>query len=291
MSLLTPSRQDVLNYVNLANGTSYVLADVTFGTPSPTEGSWQGNVTSKNTAVRLTAAAGGTFQGTVVVVYDRLNLASLANIPGFKPRASAPVTTHDILGGIKYFTGLNLSTNDIEPTPMTDNGDGTYSGTLTAKAGSWGWYGSVPVTVQKGGDRLSDIITDTSLDGLNYPTASDQEVYGQLYLYPYDFTSSFAKFVDIEEDVPLTSEQISDLVAAINAVDISSGAGLWNGLSTSSEWSLYGATCSHNGLNGSDLPTNPSYKYVLAINLRVGVTKPSGTLYLHYNDPIDTSSV
>lgn len=289
MSFLSPSRQDILNYVNLANSTSYVLADITFGTPTPTEGSWQGNVTDKNTAVRLTAPASGTFQGTVVVVYDRLNLASLANIKGFKPRATNPATTHDILGGIKYFTGMNLSTNDIEQTPMTDNGDGTYSGILTAKSGSWGWYGSIPVTVQKGGDRLSDILTDTSLDGLNYPTASDQEVYGALYMYPYDMTPYFNTLIDLEDGVALTTDQINALVTAFNAVDVSSGKGLWNGSGQTTTWSLGGAKCVRNGLNGSDLPTNPNYKYVVSIELRADVTTPRGAIYLHYNDPLDTS--
>jgi len=291
MSFLTPSRQDILNYVNLANSTSYVLADVTFGTPAPTEGSWQGNVTDKNTVVRITAAAGGTFQGSAVVVYDRLNLASLANIKGFKPRVTAPATTHDLLASIKYFTGLSLSVNDIEATPMTDNGNGTYSGTLTAKAGSWGWYGSLPITVQKGGDRLSDIITDVTLDGLNYPTTSDQEIYGALYMYPYDMTPYFNTLIDLEDGVALTTEQVNALVLAFNAVDVSSGKGLWTGSGAATTWTLGGAKCVRNGLNGSDLPTNPGYKYVAVIELRADVTTPRGVMYLHYNDYTDPNAV
>ena len=291
MSFLSPSRQDVLNYVNLANSTSYVLADVTFGTPTPTEGTWQGNVTDKNTAVRISAAAGGTFQGSAVVVYDRLNLASLANIKGFKPRATAPATTHDLFASIKYYTGLNLSVNDIEQTPMTDNGNGTYSGTLTAKAGSWGWYGSLPITVQKGGDRLSDIVSDTSLDGLNYPTSSDNEIYAQLYLYPYDFSNSFDLLVDFEEGQVLTQTQADQLATAINALDIGSGKGLWTGSNQATAWSLFGATIVHSGLNGADLPSNPSYKYVVTLQMRADVTAPRGLLVIHYNDPIDSSVV
>lgn len=291
MSFLTPSKQDVLNYVNSTNSTTYVLADLVFGTPAPTEGSWQGNVTTKNTVLRIAAAPGGTYQGSVVVVYDRLNLASLANIPGFKPRATNPATTHDILGGIRYFTGLNLSVDDIEPTPMTDNGDGTYTGTLTAKAGSLGWYGSIQVIVQKGGDRLSDLITDAELDGLNYPTASSTDVYGSLYTYPYDFTPYKATLDAIVDGATLTTEQADALVVALKAVDLGAGKATWNNDGAATTYSLNGAKCVTNGLNGSDLPTNPNYKYVMFLDLRAAVTAPKGTLILHYNDPIDYSSV
>jgi hypothetical protein len=291
MSFISESKQDVLNYINVANSTSYVLNDVTFGTPAPTEGSWQGNVTTKNTVVRVSAKEGGTYQGSVRVVYDRLDLSILPKIQGFKPRASSPATTLDILAGIRYFTGLSLTADDIVSSPMTDNGNGTYTGTLTAKSSSLGWIGSAQVTVQKGGDRLSDIITDTSLDGLNYPTSSDQEVYGALYMYPYDMTPYFDTLIDFDDDVVLTTEQIDALVLAFNTVDVSSGKGLWNGTGQSTTWSLGGAKCVRNGLNGSDLPTNPNYKYVAAIELRADVTTPRGVLYLHYNDPQDLNSV
>lgn len=291
MKYVTESKQAVLDHINAINSTTFVLDDVTFGTPSPTLGSWQGNVTSRNTAIRITAKEGSAFQGSVPVVYDRLDLASLAFIKGFKPRKTAPASTHDLIQGIQYFSGIVFSADDIEDTTMLNNGNGTYSGTLTAKAGSVGWVGSLPITVAAGGDRLSDLLTDAALDGLNYPTTSDQEIYAQMYLYPYDFTPYYNVLVDFEEGVALTGQQITDLVTAIKALDVSSGKTLWTSDAGVTQWSLAGAVCAHSGLNGSDLPTNPTYKYVAAINFRDGVTAPVGTLYLHYNDPVDVNAV
>lgn len=291
MSFMYESKASILGYLNAANGTNYTLSDVSFGVPVPTEGTWQGELTNKNTAVIITAPPGSSYQGQKSITYDRLNLADFSHIKGIRCSADRPATVHQLLKNFRTYTGIWLGAEDVEDSAVVDNGDRTFSATLTAKASSLGWVGSYPITISQGGVRLDEVIAVSALNGLNYPTASDQEIYAQMYLYPYDFSAFYEKLVDIEEGVPLTGEQVMDLVDMIKAVDLSSGRTLWNADSANNQWSLFGAGCLHSGLNGADLPTNPAYKYVAAITLRQGMTTPSGVLYLHYNDPIDSGTV
>lgn len=291
MKFNAESKASVLAYINAANSTTFTDAQVEFGTPALTNGSWQGNTTTKNSVVRLTAKEGSGFEGTTIVAYDRLKLDDLANLQGVKIRANKPTSTIDLLAGFKYYAGMILTADDIEPTPLTDNGDGTYSGTLTAKSSSLGWIGSLPIVVTQGGLRMDELVVDTDLDGLNYPTASNTDVYGPLYTYPYDFTPYKATLDAIVDGATLTTEQADALVVALKAVDLGAGKATWNNDGAATTYSLNGAKCVTNGLNGSDLPTNPNYKYVMFLDLRAAVTAPKGTLILHYNDPIDYSSV
>lgn len=285
MSYLLESKKAVLKDINAANGRTLTLDQISFGVPAPSQGSWLGNATLYNTVCRLNSPSGSEYEGHVDVAYDRLDLARLTLTKGWRAIQTNPTTIHNLLPYIRYFTGTDLTGDDIEDGGFSSNGDGTYAGTLIAKAGSIGWIGSVPVTVYPGGSRLEDIIVDDTMNGLNYPTAADDQPFGLFYMYPYNFTPYFDTLVDIE-DGALTGDQITALVAAFKATDISSGKDLWNENGASTTWSLAGAECVSNGLNGSDLPTNPAYKYVMVLRLRSGVVAPAGDMYLHYNDPV-----
>ena len=286
MSYLLESKKAALKDINAANGTTYTVDDVTFGVPSPSQGSWLGGVTERNTVVRLTATPGGPYEGTQQVAYDRLSLNDLPRVKGWKAIQTNPTTIYNLLPYIKYFTGVTLTTDDVVDGGFTSNGDNTYAGTLVAKADSIGWIGSTPITVYPGGVRLDEVITQANLPGLNYPTELDTDIYGQFYLYSYDFSPYYDTLVDLNDDDELEGAALTAVVNAIKAVDIGSGKDLWNGNAGTATWSLAGATVVRNGLNGSDLPTNPSYKYVLVLRPRDGMTTPAGNLYLHYNDPL-----
>lgn len=286
------SKLSLLNYLNAKNATTFKMTDLDFSVPTVINGTWRGVANPHNTAVRVTASASSIFQGTVVVTYDRLELKEIVKIPGFTLRADHPTSAHQLLDGLATFNGLNFTADDIEDSPITDNGDGTYSVTLTAKANSYGWVGNVTIpNFGQGGAPLDRVLSGSDMPGLNYPTSSDGDVYGALYLYAYDFTDYFDLMMDLEEGVPLTAQQATDLAAAINALDVSTGAGAWNASSEQAAWSLQGAVPFLNGLNTPDLLTNSSYKYALLLDLRPGVTMPKGRLALHYNDPIDSGSV
>lgn len=291
MSYMTKSVDDFLATLNAANSTAFTAADITFGVPQVVEGTWQGQVTSHNSAMRVTAKAGGAYQGTKVLTYDRLKLNDLvsANIPGFKVSAYTATTIYTLFPMLQYWTGIQFTTDDLNDGPLVDNGDNTMTAVLSAKPGSIGWIGNLSIIVTKGSAPIDEMVQVTALPGLNYPTANDQDTFAQLYMYGYDFTSYFTQVQAMAPGV-LNSTQADQLVTAFKAIDISAGKALWVNNPGDTQWNLAGATVLSNGLNSGSLPTNPAYKYVMALQLAGGVLLPAGAMYLHYNDPFDPSA-
>lgn len=292
------SKVDFLNQLNAANslsGAATLLAtDFTYSVPKVVAGSWRGVNSDRNTAVRLTGN-GSTYQGSQVILYNRRDLAQLANLPGLKLQAYNPVTTKDLFPSLKFFLGLNVTTDDIQDLPITLAGDGSGTAQLTANPNSLGWQGSVAIPFTQGGIALDQAASVTSLVGLNYPVddatgAPGSTTYGPAYLYAYDFTAYTATLINYTP-ATLSQAQADYLVAALQAVDVGQGKALWNDVAsgaTFTAWNLTGATIVSNGLNdSSSMPTNPLYKYVLRLRLRSDVTVPTGDLYLHYNDPFN----
>lgn len=287
MSYQLPDQDSILSYVNTLNATAFKVGDVTFSNPQVVNGTWREQATSKNSAVRLIGVEAKGYAGRQVVLYDRLSIASLANIPGFRVMADNPATVHDLLTSIQLYTGVQFSTDDVENTAVFIDTDSKRKAVLTAKPNSLGWVGSLQVEVLQGGILLDEKVTTPDLPGLNYPTASDTDTYGAVYTYGYDFTPYFDTMINIPTGV-LSGANADALVAALKAVDVSAGATLWNNTQGQTAWCLYGATVTFSGLNNpATMPTNPLYKYVVALTLAAGVTTPAGTLYLHFNDPFN----
>lgn len=291
MSYQLESKTDVLRIINETNGTTLVASQVVFGTPQVINGTWRGLANPHNTAVRISADPSSEFEGYQVLTYDRYKLDDLVELQGFVVSADHPVTVYDLFDGLLYFNGLRLGPDDVVDSPVDDNGDGTYSATLTAKPTSLGWIGSLALTnFAQGAAPLDAALSGSDMPGLNYPEARDDVVFAALYLYGYDFTDLYDTLLDFEEDSIIDSEQATPLAEFVNTVDVSSGAGLWVG-TAQPEWSLAGAKVVYNGINTAELATNPSYKYALLLELAATVTTPVGTLVLHYNDPVDSGSV
>lgn len=291
MSYMTKSVDDFLAALNAANSTAFTAADVVFGVPQVVEGTWQGQVTTHNTALRVTAKDGGAYQGTKVLTYDRLKLNDLidANIPGFKVSAYTADTVYTLFPMIQYWTGIQFTTDDLNDAPLVDNGDNTMTAVLSAKPGSVGWIGNLSIVVTKGSAPIDELIQVTALPGLNYPTTLDTDTFAQLYMYGYDFTSYFTQVQAMSPGV-IDSTQADQLVTAFKAIDVSAGKALWVNTPGATTWNLSGATVLSNGLNSASLPTNPAYKYVMELKLADTVLTPAGVMYLHYNDPFDPNA-
>jgi len=291
MSYQSVSVVDLLAGLNAKNATTFTLNDVEFSNPVPVSGTWKDQTTLRNTGIVVGAKAGGQFKGRKSIVYDRLKLNDLngTNLKGFTLTGYGVTSAHGLIPWLSYWNGLHFTTDDIEDTAIVDAGDGTRSVVLTAKTNSIGWIGSVTLNITAGGASLNSVVTDTTLEGLNYPTANDTDTYAQLYMYGYDFTSYFNTLATLNAGA-LPAATVTALVAAFKALDIGSGKTLWNESSSTATWSLSGATVVSNGLNSAALPTNPNYKYALALKLRDAVTTPSGIMYLHYNDPYDLNA-
>lgn len=287
MSYQLESVDDLIAAINAANSASVAKGDFDFSDPKPTAGTWR-EATGKNTAIQLTAKTTAAFQGSQVFTYDRLNLASLANISGVRVVADNPTSTYSVLSQLSYFTGLKLTTDDVQDLPVTTDGSGNKFVTLTAKSTSKGWYGTVTFQVIPGGAFLDQAVTNKDLPGLNYPNNTavpGTDTYAESYTYGYDFTSYTPQLVDIVSGA-LSDANATVLMNALKALDVGVGRTLWSDQSSVTQWSLQGATVVSNGLNSGTV-TNPNYKYVMVLTLRAGVTIPTGKLYLHYNDPFN----
>lgn len=290
MSYQYSSKADLLALINSANGTTYLPTDLQFAAPQVVAGTWRDIPSAMNTAVRVTADPASAFQGTTVVLYDRLNLAALSSLPGLRSLAPAPVTVNDLIPGLKYYNGLDFAVGELVDSAIINDGSGNLSAVLTAAPGSIGWVGSVTIPVKIGGTPLDSFAPNTALPGLNYPTANDADIFGSIYLYGYDFTTYFSLMSTLPPGA-LATDKADLMVTALKALDVSSGALLWNNDPAQTLWSLNGATVLSNGINDPiNLPTNPAYKYVMAIALHSRVFAPAGTLYLHYNDPFDPNA-
>lgn len=288
MSYMHPSLSDFVLGINAANGTSFKTTDFIYGVPQVLTGTWQGQATTKNTAMRVTAKEGLPFAGTKVCTYNRFDLAALtpANFPGLKCAAYSVDSVADLFPMLAYWNGIQFSSDDLEDLPLVDNGDGTQTATLRAKATSVGWIGEGTITVTQGSAPIDQLIVVTELNGLNYPTENEADTFGQMYLYQYNFTPYFDTIAPLAPGV-ITAGQATALMNMLKATDLGTGKDLWVDSGTGTSWNLAGATVVTNGLNGPLLPTNPTYKYVLALQLADTVQTPAGVMYLHYNDPFN----
>jgi hypothetical protein len=292
------SLNDLVRAINAANGTSFLLTDLSFSNPKVVAGTWQGNNSDRNSAIKATAAAPA-FQGSQVVLYNRLDLGQLIALPGARLKLPGTVThVWDCLPMLKFYFGISFVQGDLQNTAVTVGGDGTGTLNITADPNSIGWQGSVAIPFTAGGSPIDVAVATTQLPGLNYPVGDPPSVpgtsvYGPAYLYPYDFTTYTPTIINYTPGV-LTTPQADFLVAALAALDIGAGKALWNDTTsggTFTTWNLTGATIVSNGLNDPiNNPTNPAYKYVMVLQLRADVTIPTGLLYLHYNDPFDPNN-
>lgn len=296
MSFQHANVPDLLAAINLANSINLLSTDVTWTAPQVVQGTWREQVTEKNTAIQVVANDNNpNYQGIRAILYDRLKLQELERIKGFSVQSPVTSTTHAILPALKVFTGLQISVDDIEDTPILDNGDGTHTAVFTAKATSKGWIGACNLKIYPGGVALDEAITQPALNGLNYPLEDTTAIFASVYTYGYDFTTYFDLVEAIEPGTPqepaiLPFGQAGELAAALRALDVSSGRTLWNNDGGTVAWSLFDAKVLYNGLNNPSLPTNQDYKYVLGMQLRDVTSVPGGVFYLHYNDPFDPNA-
>lgn len=293
-----PSAAALLAEINAANTTTLLASDVQFSNPQViTGGTWQGIASDRNTAIRVTGISLN-YKGNKVITYNRKDLSQLNNLPSFKMAVFNINTVWDLIPYFAYWTGIKFVQGDLINDPVTGLVNGVGNITVRADPNSIGWQGTITFPVTLGGVGLDTVVTTTALTGLNYPSSDTvappaTATQGPVYLYPYDFSAGTTTWLTYTPGV-LTSTQADALVAAIKAVDLGAGAAIWNDVAsggTFTTWNLTGATIVSNGLNNpSTMPTNPAYKYVMALQLRSDVTVPSGVLYLHYNDPFNPSS-
>lgn len=169
---MTTSIQALLNLIGRENEITLAINQVTISPPSTEVGS-----SGKNTAVTLTAVQGQGYTGTADVFYDRVALSSAPD--GLSTEflmPSPPATTHGLLDAINERYNLSLQPIDIVDTALpAANPDGSRSVTLQAAAISYGWIGTLAITLVPGTVDLADVILVTELDGLTLPDLVEPE--------------------------------------------------------------------------------------------------------------------
>ncbi len=173
-NLLLTSNAQVLALINEDNvatvpGGGLILGThVSFGVPAVND--HPGATT--NTKLTVSSVVNSGYVGSVEVVYDRLDLS------GFSAYGAAEVvipenpTLQDVLNSFNQLYDANLELADIDQTvalPDPDFDGETYL--LTANAASYAFRGTISVLLSLASTPLSDIITVTSLNGLEFPEA------------------------------------------------------------------------------------------------------------------------
>ncbi len=294
MSVFYNPKTALLDHINCANGyttvTNYRFTEdeVTLSRPSPIEGTWYEETTDKNTFIRVSAIEGKTFKGHTTVKYNRLNLGDFVH---FRPtrtlRCHEPTMTHDIIPNIFFYYGIFLNPEEVinEELALDEHGAGTVTVKMIEDALIF--TGELTFDVIPGGAFLPDHLINQQLDGLNYPVDDPStEVSAILYTYPFDLSEHRDELIDIEEGI-IPDDDAENLVTLLTQVDYNETKGDWNADPASTEWSLQGATVLYNGLNNLGFASNQRFKYIMQIQLREGVTTPTGVFFLHYNDPFD----
>lgn len=135
-----PAKDDLVALLNERAGTAFTSAQVTFTNPKPTAS----NESVLNTKVRVTVLdTTPNYTGSVVLYYDRLNLASF-DLPwalylSFMAVVDAPLST--LLDKVRDTLGVVFTMDDLEESQVKDDGNGNLSLLLKAKTTSLGWTG------------------------------------------------------------------------------------------------------------------------------------------------------
>lgn len=138
-NLNKPSKDLLLELINIANGTSFVMADLDFAAPVVAA-----DDAPANTLMTVTATETNAFQGVKLFHYNRLDLGLMYNGLILELEDSEAITTvMDVVAILNQRYQTAISTDDVVDGPITKQSDGSTPVTITAKAGSFVYQGSV----------------------------------------------------------------------------------------------------------------------------------------------------
>lgn len=281
MAIMTATLAGIVTAINAKNPTlGLTMAEATYSKPRANDDTWEGEQLAGNTLMRVTPNETSKYSGTTLVGYDRLDVGVLGALLGGK--ISLPETLTNSIEAIPYFDSLyaiQAHPEDFELTQLTDNGDGTRSMVLRAKADAIAWLGgtSTTFTVRAAPVPIANVITTTVLDGYKYISDSVKG-FAETYSYPIDFTAQFDQLSLITDQTTNFTGLAAALASATGEAWVASGAG---------KFTLEGAVVTHAGINEEEWPTNQSYKYAILVQLGAACENLEGTMVIHYNDPVE----
>lgn len=279
MSLYKAPLEAVVESINRLNNLDLVLDQYNFSLPQFTD--QYGPVA--NTAITLTAKGPtSAYAGSIEVGYVRQSLSSLeAQVGSLGVSVNGVTTTMDVVAALNKRYGTSLTSADIVDRALTLE-EMTFPSTvnLQAVATSYGWTGSVDVSLIEGGYVLPDHLTVTALSGMNYPSPITTRPYAHMYSYWRDFTAQHDLLILVNQGTA-ELEQVRQALVAITG-------DAWV-LTGTSRYSLEGAEVTEKGTT-VEFPGeyNTKYERVVRVSLDdaycLGLT---GYLTLHYSQPIE----
>lgn len=274
MALYEMPLEAILKAIKTQNNVTLVEEEYLYGNPVviPTGAS------GENTSMTITAKdVQSTYDGSVPVLYKRLDLADLAVLVNTSIKGFNLTTIMDVAKRLNSLYGLNFTVDDFADGPSgLVAGAGTV--TMTAKATSRYWIGSITITVAQGQRPLDSFLKVTNLPGLNYPAPSIEKPYAAAYSYWQNFSAQGAA---LETVTPGTNQinVVRDVLTAITKNEwLSTAAG---------RYSVMGASVNYVGPTAGREDVNTDYAKVVIVQLNeVNSLGFSGSLYLHYNPPV-----
>lgn len=164
--------QILVDLINADNGTSLTTALIGFGVPTAATGASP----ARNTELEVSAKSGSGYKGSVVVLYNRLQIQDFVNSTDFPDGLSLPVGDatkySDLIPEINTALGINLTAADY-----VDGDIGVWQGTpneqkvinIPMKADALCYLGTLQLTLVAEDIELSTVITTLTLNGLNLP--------------------------------------------------------------------------------------------------------------------------
>lgn len=270
----TPKAAIIGSIKALNGGVTLVESEYVFGNPVSVAPASDGT----NTTITITAKdAASTFDGSVTVRYTRLDLADLAKLVPAS-LSLPPVTT--VWGFAQAFNkvyGTAFEQGDLVDGPVNlTNGAGSV--TLTAQATSLGWTGTVSFGVEAGRLQIADVVTVTTLPGLNFPDPYEGKPFGWAYSYWRSFSALEPQLSAIIPESVDWQTIAQALTTLTNDTWVTSGQ---------NRFSLSGASLEYNGLTSGTDQANSDYESVMIIRLGADCLGYSGRLFLHYT-PAET---
>lgn len=285
MALFKDVKETIVANLNAKNGRFFAVSDFIFGPGQNVNDVVPKPVTACNSSVLL-RSNNPLYGGSVRVNYDRLDFSKVFSTTPLntyaKLRSFRPSTIHDLIPDLNDYYGLQLTADDIVDRPLALT-DGAGTAEIEAAVGSLGWIGKFTVTIVPGDAKLEKWVTDTDLNGVQYPSGQSEKGQAEVYSYQYDAT----KYWDYLKALQVPQEGMDVPVELVNIITEMTGNS-W--ALEAGEYSMLGAKITYNGTNEIGRPTNPSFSYYLEILLSDQSSMLAGHLRFHYNGSNSISS-
>lgn len=268
-----------------------------------------------NTSVRINTKPNSPYIGNKVVQYQRINLANLfkditPNIRKYSATGEAgqsPFTIYQLLSFINAQYGLNLSEDDVTNanfpaySTITENGVSkrVSSVSMTAKATSQAFIGSVVVRTEAGKRELESMITKQELNGRTYPGGNDFTTTPKdrvnMAGYGIDFTekmltvfngATYAAWLVNGALGAQAPDQTSWQQTVFDIINTKDGTAFTLvGATPATRWNLKNIQAVNVALPSALYPeaNSKDYNRMIVVTLGAGYTWGFGSIYMHYN--------